>query len=316
MKKLTTLLMACFLCYFTMGACNTTQSSQNNIEKSATTVLLDKFEQQLNNQKNANLFSVGVYQDGEIQTRLFGKNNACQNAYSLAKTFIVTAIGLLVDKNLLSVNERLVDILADQLPKTYNEVWKNTTVEMLLLHNVGLEEGCLDIDVNNATDFGEDYLSYVLNAPINKNFSPETYSYTDASYYLLSRIIEVKSGMRTDDFLWKYLFYPIGCREVAWSSCPQGHVIGAPGLYIRIEDLVKHGSIYLNGGTYENKRILSQSWVDTVFAKGYEFKTYDNGVTFEKGGMNGQRVVIVPHLNRVVAWLGYGENDFKNLTLQ
>ena len=46
MKKLTTLLMACFLCYFTMGACNTTQSSQKNIEKSATTVLLDKFEQQ------------------------------------------------------------------------------------------------------------------------------------------------------------------------------------------------------------------------------------------------------------------------------
>ncbi len=316
MKKLTTLLMACILCPIMMGSCNTTESSQINIEKSATTALLDKFEQQLKIQQNANIFSVGVYQNGELQTRSFGKNNACQNAYSLAKTFIVSAIGLLVDQNILSVNELLVDILADQLPKTYNEVWKKTTVEMLLLHNVGLEEGCLDIDVNNATDFGEDYLAYVLNAPISEDFTSETYSYTDASYYLLSRIIEVKSGMKTDNFLWKYLFYPIGCREVAWSTCPKGHVIGATGLYIRIEDLVKHGSIYLNGGTYKNKRILSQNWVETVLDKGYEFKTYDNGVTFEKSGMNGQMVVIVPHLNRVVAWLGYGENDFKNLTLQ
>ena len=311
MKKITAFFITLifFLFIINMFSCKT----ENKQDNAPTVKFLNTFENELNKQKNANVFSVSIYQQDALQTRYFGKNNPCQNAYSIAKVYIVTAIGLLVDQNLLSIDELLVDILADELPETYNDAWNNTTVEMLILHNVGLEERFLDIDAHDSTNFGEDYLKYILTAPIREDFSFQTYSYTDASYYLLSRIIEKKCGMGTDNFLWKHLFYPLNCKEVAWSHCPKGHVIGATGLYIRSEDLVKLGLVYLNGGMYKNTRILSQNWVQKVLDNGYELKSHDNGITFSKRGMNGQMLIIVPSLNRVIAWLGYGHNNFESL---
>lgn len=274
-----------------------------------TKTFLETFEQKIKSEE-ANVFAIAEYNGAGIQAKSLVETNPCQNVYSVAKTYIVTAIGLLVDQGKLTLEETLVEILADELPETYHEIWINTTVERLLLHRVGLEGGFLDIDSHDATTFGEDYLSYVLNAPIRKGYNYKSSTYTDAAYYLLSRIVEKRAGMGTDDFLWKYLFYPTGCREVAWSHCPQGHVIGATGLYIRVEDLVKLGSIYLNGGTYGEKRILSESWVQTVFSKGYEFKRLAYAPVYAKGGMRGQKLMILPEANRVVAWTGCGEHDF------
>ena len=116
--------------------------------------------------------------------------------------------------------------------------------------------------------------------------------------------------MGTDNFLWKHLFYPTGCREAAWSHCPKGHVMGATGLYIRVEDMIRHGMIYLNGGMFEGKRILSEEWVKTVIDNGYELKSCGGGKAYGKGGMRGQKMMVVPGEDRVVAWLGCGDNGF------
>ena len=229
---------------------------------------LDDFKKEIESREKANVFFIAEYHNGKIEKKELAHTNPCQDTYSVSKAFVVTAIGLLVDRGLLTTDEILTDILADELPATYNEVWTKTTVDMLLLHKVGLSGGFLDIDCFDATQFGDDYLAYILNAPINEDFDLEKSTYTDAAFYLLSRIVEKRAGMGTDNFLWKHLFYPTGCREAAWSHCPKGHVMGATGLYIRVEDMVKHGMIYLNGGMYEDKRILSKEWVDTVIEKG------------------------------------------------
>ena len=271
---------------------------------------LDDFIAEIATREKANVFFIGEYKDGVIETRQLQRTNPCQDTYSVSKSYVVTAIGLLVDRGLLRTDEILTDILADELPATYNEVWAKTTVHMLLLHKVGLKGGYLDIDCFDANQFGDDYLADVLNAPIADDFDLEKSTYTDAAFYLLSRIVEKRAGMGTDNFLWQHLFYPTGCREAAWAHCPKGHVMGATGLYIRVEDLVKHGMIYLNGGMYEGKRILSEEWVKTVIENGYELKPSSEGKAYGKGGMRGQKMMVVPAKNRVVAWLGCGDNGF------
>ncbi len=52
----------------------------------------------------------------EIETLELRPDNACQNVYSVAKLFTATAVGLLRDKGLLDVDERVFDILQDELP--------------------------------------------------------------------------------------------------------------------------------------------------------------------------------------------------------
>ena len=84
----------------------------------------------------------------------------------MSKAYVVTAIGMLVDRGLLSIQEYMTEILARHCPKAYPQIWDGITVEMLLLHRVPLLKNCLDIDACDANGFGEDYLVYILNASL------------------------------------------------------------------------------------------------------------------------------------------------------
>ena len=255
------------------------------------------------------VFSVAEWHAGRVESLDIIKTNPCQNVYSVAKAFVVTAVGLLVDRGLLSTDEIVTDILADEIPEGCQPAWYKTTVDMLLLHKVGLPGGFLDIDCYDSRNFGEDYLAYTLTYPTPEDYTPDKSTYTDAAFYILSRIVEKRAGEPLDTLLWRELLFPIGCLEAAFSRCPKGHPMGATGLYIRAAEVAKLGSIYLNGGMYGNRRILSENWVRTVLARGYELKPKCAGRAYGKGGMRGQMLLVLPEQRRVIAWQGYGSAD-------
>ena len=192
--------------------------------------------------------------------------NACMNSYSVAKVFTMTAIGLLVDDNLLSVDEKITNILAEEYANVADERWHNVTVEMALTHKIGLQAGFLDIDAKDPLTFGEDYLTYTLQQSLN--FEPGTESvYTDAAYYLLARVVEKRANMPLDTFLWKRLFAPLSFREVAWSRCPQGHVklyeTIASLTCNRVEDLAQAMEIFPEM-TFHYDGIVSEESLETI----------------------------------------------------
>ena len=255
------------------------------------------------------VFSVAEWHAERVESLDIIKTNPCPNVYSVAKAYVVTAVGLLVDRGLLSTDEVVTDILADEIPDGCQPAWYKTTVDMLLLHKVGLPLGFLDIDCYDSRNFGEDYLAYTLTYPTPEDYTPEKSTYTDAAFYILSRIVEKRAGEPLDNLLWRELLFPIGCLEAAFSRCPKGHPMGATGLYIRAAEVAKLGSIYLNGGMYGNRRILSEAWVGTVLSRGYELKSKCGGRAYGKGGMRGQMLLVLPEQKRVIAWQGYGSAD-------
>lgn len=246
--------------------------------------------------------------DGEIETHSFFPANPCQNTYSVAKTFAMTAIGLLYDRGLLSLNERIVDIFEDEIPEGIDPRIALITVEHLLLHRAGFEGGFLDIDCVPSTEFGEDFLQYLLRTPLV--YTPNTESrYSDAAYYLLSRIVTKKAGMSADDFLWRELLFKVGCTEMAWSHCPKGHAIGATGMYIRAEDMVKLGMIYRDGGLFRGERILSEQWCRMAIEKSFALDRDADYKIYCKGGMYGQELIVFPEADRVVAIQSFSTNS-------
>lgn len=250
-----------------------------------------------------------IHNDGEIETLNYLPANPCQNVYSVAKMFTMTAIGLLYDKGLLKLDEKVCDILADELPESgMDERWHTVTVEMALRHRLGLPVGFLDIDTTRSSEFGEDYLQYMFLSPLV--YTPDTDSkYSDGAYYLLSRVAEKKAGMTIDNFLWKELLYKLGYQEMAWSHCPKGHPMGATGLYISSEDMVKLGYVYLSGGMYRGERVLSEEWVKMAIERGFSIDRDPDNKIFFKGGMCGQKLMFVPSQNRVVALQAFGANS-------
>lgn len=227
------------------------------------------------------------------------------NTYSVSKTFTATAIGLLYDRGLVRMDDKVTDILKEELPKEgMDERWYDVTVEMALLHRAGLPGGFLDIDVKPTNEFPEDFLTYLFTYPLA--YTPNTEDrYSDGAYYLLARIAEKLSGKSVDDFLWETMLRKMGFMELAWSHCPMGHVMGATGLYIHSSDMAKLGLLYMNGGTWKGERFLSEEWTKMAMEKDYSLGPDESGLIYSKGGMYGQSLMVMPSTHRVVAVQGF-----------
>jgi len=274
-------------------------------------VFLHDFEVFLR-KRGARVFSVAEICDGREEILHLEAGNRCQDVYSVAKAFAVTAVGLLYDRGLLSPQERVCDILGELCPEGMDPRWKLTTVDMALRHRLGLPRGFLDIDVQPMGCFGGDLLQYMLTFPLECSPGEEE-SYTDGAFYLISRLAELRAGKPLDSFLWEHIFAPLDFAEAAWSRCPQGHPMGATGLYIPVEGMARLGELYRQGGMYGGRRLLSEAWVKLVLDRGYELRPVGHGAAYGKGGMNGQMLLVIPGQNRVVAWQGYLQDGQRDL---
>jgi CubicO group peptidase (beta-lactamase class C family) len=90
-------------------------------------------------------------------------------------------------------------------------------------------------------------------------------------------------------------------KEYAWSKCPYGYSMGATGLYLRTEDMIQLGILYLNNGVWKDERIISGEWINLVLANRYEF-TYIKDGWCGKGGMRGQLLMFNREKNKAIAF--------------
>ncbi len=260
---------------------------------------------------DANVYFIGAVENGGDAERIaVHPTNNCSDIYSVAKVFTVTAVGLLYDRGLLSPEEKVCDILGEaRCPEGMDPRWHHTTVDMVLRHHTGLPGGFLDIDARDPLSFGKDYLGHLLTAPLVCD-PVEKSIYTDAAFYLLSRLVELRAGKNMDDLLREHIYNPLSFREIAFSRCPQGHAMGATGLYIRADDMAKLGALYLRDGMWQERRILSREWVELVLSRGYELSSVMSGRAYGKGGMYGQMLLIIPEKDRAVAWEGFAPSGY------
>ena len=271
---------------------------------------------QIAKEKGVNPYFICVGdKDYNIQKETLLPANPTCNCYSVAKAFTVTAIGLLYDKGLLTPQTLICDILKKYLPNDIDEKWLKVTIHDVLLHKVGFGCGMLDIDCEDASLYPTcDYLQIVLKTKLK--YEPGTvHQYTDAAYYLLSRVVFELSGIELSALLRPIVMEKMKFKEYAWSKCPYGYSIGATGLYIRTEDMVKLGILYLNKGIWKGERILSEEWIDLVLSNGYEFKHIRDG-WYGKGGMLGQFLIFNMEKGKAVACHSYDDNVRSSMFIQ
>lgn len=272
--------------------------------------LLDELNRLMDNTPTDVIRISEVTGNGEIETLERRRVCRCQNVYSVAKTFTMTAVGILADRDLVRLDEKICDIFAEEIASggyasELDERWSGATVEMALTHSLGLPGGFLDIDTHNVSEFTSDLLRYMLTYPLE--YAPGTGSrYSDGAFYLLSRVVEKRVGECMDSFLWHELFWQLGFIEASWSHCPMGHTIGATGLYVHSADMVKLGKLYLDGGVYGGKRLLSRDWVELALTRHFGFDSSSIAGESHKGGMYGQRLMLLPEFDRVIAIQSYG----------
>ena len=266
--------------------------------------MIEKIEQYVK-EHQLNFYDVAVMTKDGIKCSYFQPGCKCNASYSIAKLFISTAIGVLIDKSLISEDDKITDILRKSLTFSYDPIWDGVTVRHALTHRIGIDYGVLDVDRDSTEDYGIlDFLRLILT--YQPRYQPGMhYCYSDVPSYLLSRVISEITGSSADTLINDKIQVPLSFQQTAWSRCPMNYTIGGTGAFMSASDLVKLAWVYLKNGTYNGKRIISESWVRKAEENHYELDYVEGTKFIGKGGMYGQMVMYHKEKNIAIAWHAY-----------
>ena len=90
--------------------------------------------------KELGVLGIVVTKDGKEIGKKLWDEQCRRNVYSASKSFTSTAVGIAVKEGLLSLDEKLVDCFAEDLPETVSENLAKATVKDLLTMCLGQEK--------------------------------------------------------------------------------------------------------------------------------------------------------------------------------
>lgn len=228
-------------------------------------------------------------------------------SHSMCKSITSMAVGIAADEGLLHIDENIADIFPEKMPDRPQGYVKDITIKHLLTMSGGSS-----FNEAKALMTSEDWTEKFLAA--ETIFPPgERFHYNSMNSYMLSAIVCRRAGTSLSEFLGKRLFEPLGITNFYWEKSPQGIEKGGWGLYMGLLDYAKLGQLYLDGGIFRGKQLISAEWIaesaskkiavpDSMGRDGYGYQIWTlKGGGFLFSGMFGQNVYIFPKRNMVIA---------------
>lgn len=228
--------------------------------------------------------------------------------YSLSKSFTSTALGMAVSEGRLSIDDRLVDLFPDQVPKDASGNLKAMRVRDLLTMTTGhQEEPPISPDEVSVASF--------MRAPV-PHLPGTHFKYNTAATFMQSAIVHHLTQTSLLDYLQPRFFKPLGIENPVWDSNAEGIALGGYGLRARTEDIAKLGQLYLQKGRWGQQVLLAEDWVQLATSKqvsngshpdndwnqGYGFQFWRcRHDAFRGDGAFGQYCVVLPKLDVVLA---------------
>ena len=275
--------------------------------------------------------AVVVLYDGNIVYEQYAKGYTKESkliGWSMTKTVNAALIGLLVKYGKLNVDEPA------PVPEWQDEKDPRhaITLKDLLQQSSGLdfvEDYTKSSDATNMLFRRADMGAYTASHAL-KDKPREVFYYSSGNSNILARIVKQTIGENNyHAFPYDSLFYPLGMYSAVMEPDESGTYVGSSYMYATARDWARFGLLYMNRGMYNNKRILTQDWIQqsitpaksTERDKGdYGFqiwlnagaenrpsnRSYPSAPTdlYYLDGFEGQRVFVVPSKRLVVVRLG------------
>ncbi len=204
------------------------------------------------------------------------KESDLRDTRSATKTITSILIGIAIDRKLIpGVDSRVMSYFPDKRPFKNPDPRKGKiTIEDFLTMSSILE--CDDWDQYSRGNEErmypiEDYIKFTLDLPVRGTppwgTKPEdlpfgrSFSYCTAGAVTLGGVLKRAANMRVTDFAERYLFNPLGIKKLQWQKTPTGLAMTGGGLRLQSRDLLKIAQLFLDNGTWNGKRIISESWI-------------------------------------------------------
>lgn len=209
--------------------------------------------------------------------------------------------------------------LADVLPglDTSDPRRRRITIENLLAMRSGLDCGFARGERElSAMQLSPNFVDFALRIPMRSEPGTE-FGYCSPNYHLVSAAIQRAVGISEERFARRALFEPLGIANVNWPRDPQGVTHGWGNLQLTPRDAAKIGFLYLHGGRWERRQLVSRDWVvrstatrassgRNLYGLGWWSSTDAPPGFYEANGRGGQRISVWPEKDLVAVLLGGG----------
>ena len=274
------------------------------------------------------LHSIMVVKDGNVVLEKWmskGKENEPHILNSVSKTFTSMAVGLAISEGKLALDEKLVDIFPEHCPENPSEYLKEITVEHLLTMSCGHST---DPTHESWEVKDKSWIRFFMEHPVTHK--PGTlFCYNSLGTYVLSAIVQKRTGEKLADYLYPRLFRPLGINNVSWLESHEGINTGGWGLFLKTEDLAKMGLMILQNGQFNGCQVVPAEWIEAAssaqvpcvpagmnsddadklrkvaktsdWLQGYGYQMWRCRYNaFRADGANGQYIIMIPDKNAVV----------------
>jgi CubicO group peptidase (beta-lactamase class C family) len=237
---------------------------------------------------------------------------------SVTKSVVGTLTAIQLQKdNLDSADHLVMDLFSEKQIQNVDDRKKAMTVQSLLDMTSGIEwvEKAYTPDETIMKMYqSPDRTAFVLNQPM-AGAPGSSFHYNGGNPYLLSALINKKSGQNALEFAKKQLFEPLGIKSAKWGSVDaQGVTDGEAGLYLSPHDMARIGYLYLHNGMWEGKQIIPPSWVErsktgpVTATFGFHYAnlwwSYPEKSAYMARGRHSQLILVLPKLDIVAVMTG------------
>lgn len=267
-----------------------------------------------------------IFEIGTVQSLIIQKNGEIiyeeyrgsidgddpTNIKSASKSIISLLIGIAIDRGFLEgVDQPIGEFFPEYFEENPDSAKASVTIKDLLTMRSGLE-------TTSFYNYGRwvtssNWVEFALDQPMVQQPGGQMI-YSTGTSHLLSVILTKASGMSTRAFANEYLFEPMDIRIGGWDRDPQGYYMGGNNLAVSPLDLLKIGTLVMNAGEYDGKRIISRGWIlesVQVYTRS-NFNPYNYGYMwwrrpvgeyqlFFAWGNGGQYIMMLPELDAVIS---------------
>ena len=215
-------------------------------------------------QDGTKIHSLLVVSEGEIILDAYFypyDGSTLHDQASVTKSVMTTLIGIAADQGKLDLDAPILSFFPDRTIANLDARKERITVRHLVSNTAGME--CIhhpDEPTNRAMHASPDWVQFTLDLPMVAE-PGTTFAYCSPGMHLLSAILQQATGMTTLEFARANLFEPLGIHDVQWPPDPQGITNGHGELYLHPRDMAKLGFLWLHGGEWDGKQIVSREWV-------------------------------------------------------
>lgn len=246
---------------------------------------ITELEKKIHNEYN-NIIGIVVLKDGKtLYENYFNEYTATSHihVYSVSKSIISILIGIAMDKGYIkNINQKVLDFFPTYTVKRKEKTIQNVTLKDLMTMTAPYKYKfvpytCIKYFMSN------DWVKFTLDLLGGKGQIGD-FRYTPlVGPDILSGILVKVTGQSVFDFATENLFSPLGItvksnvvfhsakeqREFnkaknisGWVADPTGVNTGGWGLTLSPTDMAKIGQLYLDGGMWNGKQIVSTQWIN------------------------------------------------------